>query len=408
MCDAFYKSSKEPWSAFLTGQMGQSPGYDPLAFAVEEAHRRGIELHAWVNPYRARPSGSSVAPSPDHLINTRPDLAKKYGRSYWLDPGEPEVQQHSLDVIMDIVRRYDIDAIHIDDYFYPYAESDSAGNKLEFPDEPSWGRYRTGGGALTRGDWRRENVNTFVRNVYRSIKATKPWVRFGISPFGVFRPGYPAQIVARDMYEELYADSRKWLVEGWCDYYAPQLYWRIEPTAQSYPVLLSWWTQNNPKRRHIWPGLYTSRAVSEWNSNEEIEWQVKIARGFAESNGTVHFSMAALKEGGLNDTDEMAGYLKATVYQRKALPPACPWLSPGAPDPALSPSLSGGIASWQLPPTGVPRFWAVQFRVNKEWQLSVLPGTKTSHNAPRGCDAFAIRAIDRAGVASDAMVAVAR
>ncbi len=411
MADALYSSKKEPWSAFLTGEMGvaPSPFWDPLAFAVEECHRRGLELHAWINPYRAQPPGIVTGFSAGHITRTRPDLAKKYGRAYWLDPGEPEAARHSLDVALDIVKRYDIDGLHMDDYFYPYKEADSAGNDLEFPDEPSWQKYLASGGSLARDDWRRDNVNRFVETLYKEIKQAKPWVKLGISPFGIYRPGNPAQIQGFDQYAKLFADPKKWLLEGWCDYIAPQLYWRIEQTPQSFPVLLNWWTQNNPQRRHLWPGLFTSKGTGDPWPMEEIEFQIKTTRGVAGAGGVIHFSMKALMDGSPSDKGEsLVGRLKATVYESPALPPASPWLSSVAPDPALEPKLASGIASWKLPPTGAPRFWAVQFRVGQTWSLTVLPGSKLSHNAPRGADAFAITAIDRAGVASDAMAAKAR
>src|SRR5436190_6178160 len=181
-CDALYASTIEPWSEYLTGTMGKAPKpfYDPLAFAVEEAHKRGLELHAWFNPYRARNSlAGSIAPN--HVSKTHPQLVRHYGALLWLDPGEKEVQDYSLAVIMDVVRRYDIDGVHFDDYFYPYPEKDRAGNYLELPDYVSWKRYGVGGG-LSRDDWRRENINSFIRMVYEFIKAAKPWVKFGISP----------------------------------------------------------------------------------------------------------------------------------------------------------------------------------------------------------------------------------
>ena len=178
---------------------------------------------------------------------------RQYGRSLWLDPGEKEAQDYSLSVVLDVVRRYDIDGVHFDDYFYPYAEQDASGKDIEFPDEQSWRRF----GAkrkLTREDWRRENVDLFIQRAYDSIKAEKRWVKFGISPFGIWRPGHPAQIEGLDAYSKLYADSRKWLARGWVDYFAPQLYWAIEPPQQSFPVLLKWWAQQNAKARLLVPG----------------------------------------------------------------------------------------------------------------------------------------------------------
>jgi len=240
-CDALYASRIEPWSEYLTSTMGQPPEpfYDPLDFAVEEAHKRGLELHAWFNPYRARLLAAGSPAAPNHVSKTRPQLVRQYGKYLWLDPGERAVQDYSLSVIMDVVNRYDVDGIHFDDYFYPYKEKDAEGKELDFPDDASWRRFGAGG-KLSRDDWRRENVNLFIERVYKSIKAAKPWVKFGISPFGIWRPGNPPQIKGFDAFAELYADSRKWLANGWVDYFAPQLYWPIDPPDQSFPVLLRW------------------------------------------------------------------------------------------------------------------------------------------------------------------------
>src|SRR6476469_4909377 len=209
--DALYASPYEPWSEYLSGRMGQAPNpyYDPLEFAVNEAHKRGLELHAWFNPYRAHhPSGKS-RPSPDHISVTHPELVKRYGTHLWMDPGEPEVRAHTLKVVLDVVKRYDIDGVHIDDYFYPYKERDRRGNIIEFPDANSYRRYRSAGGQLSRDDWRRANVDSLIHQVYVGIKGIKPWVKFGISPFGLWRPGNrPQATVGFDSYAELYGDSR--------------------------------------------------------------------------------------------------------------------------------------------------------------------------------------------------------
>src|SRR5262245_29382097 len=233
-CDALYESTLEPWSECLTGTMGRSPGYDPLAFAVREARRRGLELHAWFNPFRARRPGATGAVARDHISKTRPSLVKSYGTSLWLDPAEREVQDHSLRVVLDVVKRYDVDGVHFDDYFYPYEEKDRQGRPLPFPDDSSWKRYLARGGQLARNDWRRDNVNTFVRQLQGSVRAQKTWVKFGISPFGIWRPGYPPSVKGLDAYDTLYADARRWLVEGWVDYLAPQLYWPTDAPEQSF------------------------------------------------------------------------------------------------------------------------------------------------------------------------------
>jgi len=248
-CDALYASKLEPWSEFLTGTMGKAPEpyYDPLEFAVTEAHKRGLELHAWFNPYRARhPQGKSEI-SADHISKTHPNLVKTYGTYLWLDPGEKAVQDHTVAVMLDVARRYDVDGIHIDDYFYPYRVKGPDGNILDFPDDPSWKTYVDGGGTLKRDDWRRENVNILVQRFYSELKQVKPHVKFGISPFGIGRPGMPPGITGFDQYTELYADTLKWLRNGWMDYWTPQLYWKIESKGQSFPVLLKFWAGENAK-----------------------------------------------------------------------------------------------------------------------------------------------------------------
>lgn len=193
-CDALYASKLEPWSEYLTGKMGRAPSpfYDPLEFAVTEAHRRGLELHAWFNPFRARHNTGFSTLSKNHISRTHPEFVRTYGQQLWLDPGDKAARDYSQAVILDIVKRYDIDGAHMDDYFYPYAEKDKAGAVIDFPDWPSWNRYLAGGGKLSRGDWRRENVNGFVHRLHDEIKARKPWVKFGISPFGIWRPDQPA------------------------------------------------------------------------------------------------------------------------------------------------------------------------------------------------------------------------
>jgi uncharacterized lipoprotein YddW (UPF0748 family) len=249
-CDALYESKLEPWSEYLSGTMGQPPQpyYDPLAFIIREAHQRGLELHAWFNPFRARHHSGQGPLSPRHIARTKPQWVRSYGKYLWLDPAEPGVADYSLRVILDVVKRYDIDGVHLDDYFYPYREKDSKGRPLDFPDSPAWKRYQAQGGKLSRADWRRNHVNTFVKRLYDAVKAEKPHVKLGISPFGIWRPGYPASVDGLDSYEELFADSKKWWNQGWVDYLAPQLYWSIDAKQQSFPALLRWWTEQNTQR----------------------------------------------------------------------------------------------------------------------------------------------------------------
>ncbi len=355
-CDAMYPSKLEPWSEYLTGRQGRppSPLYDPLKMWVEEAHKRGLELHCWFNPYRVYLKAQKGPFAKNDIKNTHPEIVRKYGEFLWLDPGAPVTQNHSLAVIRDVVHRYDIDGVHIDDYFYPYPEKGQ-----DFPDEPTYEHYRDTGGTLARPDWRRENVDTFVEKLYNTVKAEKKWVKFGISPFGIWRPGYPASIKAGvDSYAELYADSRKWLTEGWCDYLSPQLYWPIAQTAQSFPTLLNWWVSQNAKGRHIWPGLYTGRLGTEegraWPL-KEILGQVSLTRDGPEDPGQVHFSMKVF----LQNRQNINGALENGDYLHRALVPASSWLGdekPAAPKVKLSKSDDG------------------------KWVISLSPG---SHDAVR-------------------------
>ena len=264
--DALYKSSIEPWSPWLTGTMGRSPGYDPLAYCISQAHARGIEVHAWFNPFRALPN-ATMSTSSDHVCRTHPSLICKFKTYKWMDPANSFSRQRALSVILDVTRRYDVDGIHIDDYFYPYPDVDSNGKaKQQFPDGKSPSQ-------------RRGYVDNFVQQMYTSVKQSKPWARVGISPFGIWRPGVPSATTASiDAYEHLAADSRKWLQKGWCDYLSPQLYWRIEG-PQGYTKLLSWWRDQG--KRPVWPGIATARIKSSEDPGRpasEIINQVNLSR----------------------------------------------------------------------------------------------------------------------------------
>jgi uncharacterized lipoprotein YddW (UPF0748 family) len=395
MADSLYRSDREPWSEYLTGQIGKDPGYDPLAVAVQEAHARGLELHAWFNPYRARhPSARSVAP-PTHVTTARPDLAPKYGTHYWMNPTHPEVQQRSLDTILDVVKRYDVDGVHIDDYFYPYKEKDAAGKVIPFPDDDTWAAYQKAGGTLARGDWRRDAVNGFVRRMYEGVKTAKPTVRVGISPFGIWRPGHPAGIAGLDQYSELYADAKLWLNEGWVDYWTPQLYWPIAQEKQSFPKLLNWWAAENTKKRHLWPGLYTSRVTGAdkgWPAKEVAD-QVALTRQSG-ANGAVHFSMKAL----MKNTGGVADELKR-VYAEPALVPETPWAAPKEPLAAPQVVLAGG----NMMVSGGPdvRFVIVQNEQGRGWTTTVT-GAGPVATLPRRVGRVRVSVQDRAGRVSPA------
>jgi len=397
MCDALYKSELEPWSEFLTGICDKDPGYDPLDFALREAHARGLELHAWFNPYRAHhPSASS--PLPDtHLVKKRPDLAKQYGKHYWLNPTHPAVADHTLKVVLDVVRRYDIDGVHMDDYFYPYAEKDEDGRVIPFPDDDTWAAYQKAGGRLSRSDWRRDAVNRFVERLYHDVKKEKNWVKVGISPFGIWRPGHPQGIEGFDQYEGLFADAKKWLNEGWVDYFTPQLYWPIAQEKQSYPKLLAWWAKENTKNRHLWPGNIPSRAHDTkrgWTPIE-IADQIRATRAQAGATGNIHFSMKPLMraEGDLADAF-------AKAYPDVALVPPSPWLDD---QPPAKPTVEWSAEKKDLwiTPTGEPvRLFVVRRQVAGKWETILQPANgENSVRVPCPVTAEQVRvtAIDRTG-----------
>ena len=394
-CDAMYASPIEPWSEYLTGTMGRAPDpfYDPLALAVEEAHKRGLELHAWFNPYRARHLAAKGPISAGHISKTHPQLVRQYGKSLWLDPGEKEVQDYSLSVVMDVVKRYDIDGVHFDDYFYPYKEQDASGKEIDFPDESSWRRFGAASG-LSRDDWRRENVNSFIQRVYQSIKSAKPWVKFGVSPFGIWRPGNPPQIKGFDAYARLYADSRKWLANGWLDYFAPQLYWAIQPPEQSFPVLLKWWADQNTKSRLLIPGLDATKTNRRWKPDEIVN-QIRLTRQQPGAAGHIHWDMKALMS-----QNNLGDMLEREVYGAPALVPPAPWLNNDPPEkPQLT--VSRNAASWEAGNAEKVWLWVLQVRNDHEWTTWILPGSAKSRSLQRpAADAVAVTAIDRCGNAS--------
>ena len=324
--DALYESALEPWSYFLTGTQGKAPSpyYDPLSFWVEAAHNRGLELHVWLNPYRAHHvSGGPVTES--SVVKKKPEMMVYLKEGYWwFDPSMKETQDHGVNVVMDIVKRYDIDGVHFDDYFYPYP---SYNGGVDFPDSVSRKKYIAGGGTLSIGDWRRESVNTFIHRLYIEIKKEKKNVKFGLSPFGMWRPGYPESISGFDQYEELYADARLWLNKGWIDYFSPQLYWPIGRQKQSFPVLLGWWSGENKFNRHLWPGISVGRDTSIRTVTETLN-QIMTTRGMLpNSSGVIHWSISSVTR-----NPSMAKMLIESPYAAQALVPSSPWLDNHLPE----------------------------------------------------------------------------
>lgn len=442
-CDALYASELEPWSEFLTGASGTppAPAYDPLEFWINEAHKRGIELHAWFNPFRARHFEAKGPDAETHISKSRPELVRSYDNYLWLDPGEPDARAHSLKVMLDVARRYDVDGIHLDDYFYPYPKTVN-GKEVPFPDDGPFDRSVREGSTLPRGDWRRENINGFMRELYAGVHGVKPQVRVTISPFGIWRPGFPSMVKGFDAYDKLAADAKRWLNEGWLDACLPQLYWKVEAPQQPYGPLLAWWREQNTSGRHVYAGLNASNVGSgtkAWEATE-ISRQITIARTTADEknpSGTAMFSMKSLANAAL------AAELKQ-VFVDPALTPAMTWLASqdkiDPPSVSVERNSSGQTSvSWTLANPAAVRWVVLSQRVAGVWCSRIVPAaqgfaaieagpaqpstvqtpspaepaktpepstpTDAAQTAPL-VDAVVIRAIDRAGRESEPVVRV--
>lgn len=272
--DALYNSRIEPWSRYLTGTQGKSPGYDPLEAFIAEGQKAGIGIHAWLNPYRAAANAKN-ARHPTHVSNKLAAHTKRVGNLLLLDPGSKQVQDHVVNVVTDLVSRYALAGIHLDDYFYPYPSSG------RLPDADSFARYRSGGGQLAIDDWRRQNVHQLIERIHKTVKSRKPNMLFGISPFGIYTRGEPPEVKAGlDQKNELYADPLVWMQRGWVDYLAPQLYWH-EGGPQSFSALLKWWRspRANPRQVPIYPGIAVERlgGTHNWPASE-IATQLRLER----------------------------------------------------------------------------------------------------------------------------------
>jgi len=330
--DAFYAKSREPWSKWLTGTQGlaPSPFYDPLEFAIIEAHKRGMELHAWFNPYRAAFSLAEKEVHPQHITRQKPQWFFNYGGKKLFNPGLPEVRAYIVQVIMDVVRNYDIDGVHFDDYFYPYQE-----NARPIPDTETYILYGRNYKNIT--DWRRSNVDTLIHALDDSIHAAKKYVKFGISPFGIWKNKSqdPEGSVTNggSSYSELYADTRKWLQLGWIDYVNPQIYWPVQHRLAPFENLLEWWS-NNAYGRHLYIGQAAYRAaenVQGFRNRSELPNQVRALRNNLRVQGSVFFSSKSL-------TNNLAGFqdsLRNDLYRYPALPPVMLWLDNIAPQSPL-------------------------------------------------------------------------
>ena len=336
-CDAVYQSTLEPWSASVTGAQGIAPaaGFDPLQFMIDECRKRGIEIHAWFNPYRAVNNYSNIGSyTSSHVSKTHPEWLLAQGSLRILNPGIPAVRDYVISIVMDVLRRYDVDGIHYDDYFYPYP---GAGNtNSRFNDNSTFATYPRG--FSNQNDWRRDNVNLFIQRSYDSIKTVKPWVKFGVSPFGIWRnqnsDATGSATTGLQSYSEIYADTKKWLQQGWVDYVTPQIYWSIGNNNADYGVLLPWWN-NNANGRHVYIGqaLYKINADLDndyrWNNSSQINNQIRLNRKYSNVLGSTFFRTRYFVINPLRFRDS----LQEHVYTAPVLLPTMPWRDNIAPQP---------------------------------------------------------------------------
>jgi uncharacterized lipoprotein YddW (UPF0748 family) len=400
--DALYASELEPWSYYLTGEQGRAPEpfYDPLQFWIDQAHARGIELHAWFNPYRAGHPAMRCAISEKSVIKAHPGWVHALADTgyYWMDPAIKEVQDHSFAVVMDVVKRYDLDGIHFDDYFYPYREYNQG---KDFPDDATWKAYLASGGTMARDDWRRDAVNKFIQRIYKGIKKAKPWVKFGVSPFGVYRPGYPAGMGGSfDQYAILYADARLWFNKGWVDYYTPQIYWNISSQQLSFPAILGWWEGENKKHRHLWPGLYLRPGIEPREMALEIVNQVMITRAMVQpAPGTIQFSMKSL----MSPDSLIFKALASGPFSVPALIPGCPWLdhtAPSSPEVRVTRENGACRLTWQPEGKERPFLYCLYLKRGSRWRQEVFPAGVLAMTLPvegGKISAIVLTAVDRSG-----------
>ncbi len=325
--DAMYKSPHEPWSEYLTGKQGlaPTPSYDPLEFMITETHKRGMEFHAWINPYRAVFNVLRSSIAPNHLTKTHPEWFLVYGNTKFFNPGLPEVREHTSKIVKDLVTRYDIDGIHLDDYFYPYPVAGK-----QFPDEKDYKKYGKG---LSRDDWRRSNCDSIIYQLHNVIRSTNPHIKFGVSPFCVWRnksqdPMGSDTKAGLTNYDNLYADILLWLQKGWIDYVVPQLYRERFDKLVDYNVILKWWNEHSYGRNlYIGHGIYRAGSNAAWKDPEEIPREIQELRKYPTTQGSVYFSSSSFDRNpnGWNDS------LRNHYYRYPALVPPMPWIDNSVP-----------------------------------------------------------------------------
>ena len=326
--DALYASRLEPWSRFLTGVQGKAPEpyWDPRPFMIDECHKRGMEFHAWINPYRTKTTLKSEL-APNHVYNIHPEWFVTYGDQLYFDPALPESRRHICMVVSDIVSRYDVDAIHMDDYFYPYPIKGK-----DFPDDASFARF--GGGFSNKGDWRRSNVNVLIKKLHETIREIKPWVKFGVSPFGIYRNESSDPLGSKTKglqnYDDLYADVLLWAREGWIDYNIPQIYWHIGHPVADYETLVKWWARNT-ENRPLFIGQSVMNTVQNADpknpSINQLPRKMALQRAYQTIGGSCQWPASAVVE----NAGKYRDALIAEYHKYPALPPVFDFMDNEAP-----------------------------------------------------------------------------
>lgn len=381
--DAFYYSEIEPWSRYLTGKQGMPPAeeFDPMAFLIEACHERNMEFHAWLNPYRVTSSAKDVLHE-SHIYHQHPEWFVKYGNQLYFDPGIPACRKFICDVVSDIVKRYDVDAIHMDDYFYPYPKPGEV-----FPDHQSFSVYGASQGfsRKQRDDWRRNNVNDLIKELRETINKEKPWVRFGISPFGIYRnkkdtpDGSGSDTRGLQNYSDLYADVKLWVEKGWIDYNLPQIYWNIGNPPADYEVLIKWWAQNNKGGAHLYVGQDVARTMKAPAKEKQLTRKMRLQRNTPGVDGLCYWPGYLLmdNDGGIRDS------IRNNYQSYPALIPAYTHLHDKRPDEVKDLKVEWTIVGYMLhwrpnfeKPDPVTAHYYVVYRFAKDEKVNINDPSK--------------------------------
>lgn len=362
--DALYKSSYEPWSRFLTGVQGRAPSpyWDPMQFMIDECHKRGMEFHAWINPYRAKTKGTAAL-SPIHPYMKHPELFVTYAGQLYFDPALPENRKYICKIVRDIVSRYDVDAIHMDDYFYPYPNPGE-----DFPDNISFAQY--GRGYSNKADWRRDNVNVLIKEIHETVRTCKPWVKFGVSPFGIYRnkKSDPNGSDTRGLqnYDDLYADVLMWVNNGWVDYNIPQIYWEIGHPAADYDNLIHWWAKY-ASRRPLFIGQDVMRTVNKADARNPLQNQMPAKMKLQRSLPTVQGSCQWYASAVVDNAGNYRTLLEKEYHRYPALIPESPFMDDKAPGKVKKVKMvwtyEGPVLFWTAPKAKDEMDRAVQYVV---------------------------------------------